>query len=82
MTAEPVIRTIGATPNEPRGARNWDAQFAPQPCIRLDPPGIRTMKQQMRFGSETPRRRTHSRYGMQAMRLLGRRHLGTGWRIM
>jgi len=35
------------------------------------------MKQQMRFGSEAPRRRTHSRYGMQTMRLLGRRHLGS-----
>ena len=35
------------------------------------------MKQQMRFGSEAPKRRTHSRYGMQTMRLLGHRHLGS-----
>jgi len=42
----------------------------------VDPPRIRTMKQQIRFGSEAPRRRTHSRHGMQAMRLLGHRHLG------
>jgi hypothetical protein len=39
--------------------------------------GIRTMKQQMRFGSKAPRPRTHSRYGMKAMRLLGHRHLGS-----
>jgi len=33
-TAKPVIRAIaecGATPNEPRGARNWTRTFAPQP---------------------------------------------------
>jgi hypothetical protein len=63
--------------DEPRRARQLGAKLAPQPCIRLDPRGTRTMKQQMRFGGEAPRRRTHSRYGMQAMRLLGHRHLGS-----
>jgi hypothetical protein len=63
--------------DNPRGARHWARSVAPQPCIRLDPRQVQTMKQQMRFGSEAPRRRTHSRYGMQTMRLLGRRHLGS-----
>src|SRR6266852_7711821 len=63
--------------DEPRRARQLGAKLAPQPCIRLDPHGTRTMKQQMRFGGEAPRRRAHSRYGMKAMRLLGHRHLGS-----
>jgi hypothetical protein len=63
--------------DDPRRARQLGVKLAPQPCIRLDPRGTRTMKQQMRFGGEAPRRRTHSRYGMKAMRLLGHRHLGS-----
>ena len=31
--------------NEPRGARHARESIAPQPCIRLDPRGVRTMKQ-------------------------------------
>ncbi len=41
--------------NEPRRARQLGAKLAPQPCIRLDPRGTRTMKQRMRFGGEASR---------------------------
>ena len=29
----------------PRGACHWERSLAPRPCIRLDPCGVRTMKQ-------------------------------------
>src|SRR5713101_2449189 len=43
---------------------NWARSSRRNLVFGWIPRGIRTMKQQMRFGGEAPRRRTHSRYGM------------------
>ena len=47
----PVLHLRGANRTDPRGARRGARSTAPQPCIRLDPLGVRTMKQS--FASAT-----------------------------
>jgi hypothetical protein len=40
-----MLNRVTGSRTNPRGARQWARELAPRPCIRLGPPGTRTMKQ-------------------------------------
>ena len=63
--------------SEPSGARHWAQCIAPQPCIRLGPRGIQTMKQAFASGARLRSGRPILPTASKPGRSSGHRHLGS-----